>query len=76
MLRITVKDNMDSQTMIVSQDETIVSMFAKIGHDLGARDVVNLDGYIIPAEEYGRTLEEVGARDGSRLSSVVKMDNA
>ena len=77
MLRVKVRSNASSETVIVNSDATIREVFTGADLELTPRAILTLDGTPIMGDDLDRTFAEYGAVDGThQLSLVAKMDNA
>ncbi len=77
MLKVKVRNNAGSETVIINSDATIREVFEGAGFELTPRAFLTLDGTPIIGNDLDRTFADYGAVDGiHQLSLVAKMDNA
>lgn len=77
MISINVRTNTTRRTVSVDVTSTPRDVFAELGVDTST-SMVNLDGAILSAADFGKTFEELRVADGStaNLNAIVKADGA
>lgn len=77
MLSINVRTNTTRRTVSADVTDTPRKVFADLGVDTST-SMVNLDGAILSAADFGKTFEELNVADGStaNLNAIVKADGA
>ena len=77
MISVNVKTNTTCTTVNADIDATPRSVFNELGIDTST-SMVNLDGALLSASDFGKTFEELGVEDGTTvgMSAIVKADGA
>lgn len=77
MISINVRTNTTRRTVSVDVTSTPRDVFAELGTDTST-SMVNLDGAILSAADFGKSFEELRVADGStaNLNAIVKADGA
>ena len=77
MISINVRTNTTRRTISADVTSTPRSVFSELGIDTST-SMVNLDGAILRADDFGKTFEELRVPDGStaNLNAIVKADGA
>lgn len=77
MISINVRTNTTRRTVSVDVTSTPRDVFNELGVDTST-SMVNLDGAILSAADFGKTFEELRVADGStaNLNAIVKADGA
>lgn len=77
MISINVRTNTTRRTVSVDVTSTPRDVFNELGVDTST-SMVNLDGAILSAADFGKTFEELRIADGStaNLNAIVKADGA
>ena len=77
MISINVRTNTTRRTVSVDVTDTPRKVFADLGVDTST-SMVNLDGAILSAADFGKTFEELNVADGAtaNLNAIVKADGA
>lgn len=77
MISINVRTNTTRRTITTDVTTTPKEVFAELGIDTST-SMVNLDGAILSAADFGKTFEALNIADGStaNLNAIVKADGA
>lgn len=77
MISINVRTNTTRRTVSVDVTSTPRDVFNELGVDTST-SMVNLDGAILSAADFGKSFEELRIADGStaNLNAIVKADGA
>ena len=77
MISINVRTNTTRRTITTDVTSTPRDVFNELGVDTST-SMVNLDGAILSAADFGKTFEELRVADGStaNLNAIVKADGA
>ena len=77
MISINVRTNTTRRTVSIDVTSTPRDVFNELGVDTST-SMVNLDGAILSAADFGKTFEELRIADGStaNLNAIVKADGA
>lgn len=77
MIQLNVRTNTTRRTITTDVTSTPRSVFTEMGIDTST-SMVNLDGAILSAEDFGKTFDRLGVADGSvaNLNAIVKADGA
>ena len=77
MISINVRTNTTRRTVSMDVTSTPRDVFNELGVDTST-SMVNLDGAILSAADFGKTFEELRIADGStaNLNAIVKADGA
>lgn len=77
MISINVRTNTTRRTVTTDVTSTPKEVFAELGIDTST-SMVNLDGAILSAADFGKTFEALNIADGStaNLNAIVKADGA
>lgn len=77
MIKVRVRNNVGSETVLTNSDATIRKVFEEAGFELTPRAFLTLDGTPIIGPELDKTFADYGAVEGiHQLSLVAKVDNA
>lgn len=77
MISVNVRTNSARRTVSTDITSTPRDVFAELGVDTST-SMVNLDGAMLSAADFGKTFEELKVADGAtvNLNAIVKADGA
>ncbi len=76
MISLTLKDNLNRSTVIVSSTEPLRDIMEANGFDPGTRSIA-LNGETLTAEDLNMSLSQLGIEgDTATLSAIARKDNA